>query len=253
MGSGGAGGYAGAGGEGGGTGGTGGSDGRGTCRADGSDCGLAVSVPAFDEGTCPGGSSRTVLRLDNLTDAPLTGTVQVTGGATVEVVPDRFTLPSHGDTSLAVIFAPPADAPEGRDGAVLHVVLDGGGNRYIVVDVLATVDSAAPPSLGVLCGEDLPCELLDLGSVPVGESAVVPVLVVNDGCDDLSLLLPELGAGGHLALVDPPAFPAPLPPRGTLALEVEFTPAAAGPTSGNLALATEEGTSRVVPWVGRGE
>jgi hypothetical protein len=237
----------------GGHGGSGGSDGRGTCRADGSDCGLAAYLDTFDGETCPGGNSRTALRLDNLTDAPLSGSVQVSDDAAVEVIPDRFELPPFGTTVLAVVFAPPTDAAAGRDGAVLHVVLDGGENKYIVLDVLAMVDPAAPPALGVLCGGDAPCELLDLGTVPVGEAAAVPLTVVNDGCADLSLLAPDPGAGAPLALVDPPAFPVPLPPRSTVELSVEFAPTAAGPLAGNLVLATEEGAVRVVPWEGRGE
>lgn len=247
------GGSAGTGGEGGGQGGSGGSDGRGTCRADGSDCGLAAYLSAFDGEACPGGASRTTLHLENLTDAPISGSVQVADDATVEVIPDRFEIPPFGTAALAVVFAPPLDAAAGWDGAILHVVLDGAENRYIVLDVMAMVDPLAPTSLGVLCGGDAPCELLDLGTVPVGQAAVAPLTVVNDGCADLALLRPVLDAGGPLSLAKPPEFPVVLAPRDTLSLEFEFAPTVPGPTSGNIVFGTLDGGERVVPWIGRGE
>lgn len=240
----------------GGTGGTGGSGGYGEdvpCASDGADCGLAVNLGGFADAACPGGTSRTGLELVNLSDAPITGRVEVSDDATVAVVPDGFALEPHGSVVLAVIFAPPRDASAGRDGATLRIVLDGTPTRFLTLTVQAMVDPAVRSSLAVLCGNDAPCELLEVGTVAVGETAATPFTVVNDGCEELLLLAPDLGADGRLSLVEPPIFPAALPPRGRLELRVGFTPAAVGPTGGNLTLSTDGGLEHTLPWQGSGE
>lgn len=239
-------------------GGSGGSGGNGgnsdgiACDADGSDCGLAASLNSFSDATCPGGTGRTALYLANLTDARLSGAVVVSDDAAVEVVPDRFDLEPHGDTTLAVIFAPPADASAGVDGAILRIVLDGTPHRELAIEADGFVDPESRTSVGVLCGNDAPCATLDVGTVAVGETGTTPFTVVNDGCDELWLLAPDLGPDGRLSLVDPPEFPAPVPPRGRLLIQVGFTPAAVGPTGGDVSLSTTDGASQTLPWQGVG-
>ena len=238
----------------GGAGGSGGSAGEDrSCNADGSDCGLAVSLGGFNDATCPGGTSRTGLALLNVSDAPISGRVEVSDDATVEVTPDRFALEPHAGLTLAVVFSPPSDASSGRDGATLRIVLDGTPVRELEVVLDAWVDPAVRASLGVLCGNDAPCDLLDVGTVEVGETAVTPFAVVNDGCVSLFLNAPDLGPDGRLSLVEPTSFPVELPPRGRLEIRVGFAPAAPGPTGGNLTLGTDGGLERVIPWEGRGE
>ena len=235
----------------GGTGGYGGND-PGACSPDGFDCGLAAFVGSFAEAACPGGASRTGLFLTNLTDGPIAGSVVVSGGA-VTVVPDVFDLPPHGEEVLAVIFQPPADAAAGPRGAELTIVLDGEPPRTLELSLEAAVDPQARTSLGLLCEGDVPCEILDLGAAPVGKSAVASLAVVNDGCDALELLAPDLETDGRIALVDPPAFPAAIPSRGRLVLELSFTPAATGPTGGTQHFSTTGGVIRALPWEGLGQ
>jgi hypothetical protein len=236
----------------GGGGGTGGTPDRTLCAADGSDCGLAAGLGSFQDATCPGGTGRLGLGLANLTDAPIAGHIEVADDGSVEVAPDHFALGPHESVLVAVVFAPPADAAAGEDGATLRIVLDGEPPRELVLQVDTYVDPAARASLGMLCGNDAPCEVLDLGEVAVGQTATSRFTVVNDGCTALSLLAPDFGADSPLSLLSPPEFPVAIPEGGLLQLEVAFTPAAVGPTAGDVVLSTAGGLERTLPWMGHG-
>lgn len=225
------------------------------CSLDGSDCGLSVTVNSRGNDStaaiCPGGRGRTDLLLVNLTDRLLSGVVHW-DNADVTVTPDRFTVAPHDQAVLAVVFAPGIGASDGVDGVTLQILLDGQPTGELLVPIDARIDAAAPPGFAVLCGTFAPCGILDLGEVDVGATGTATFSVVNDGCVPLDLLEPDLGADGRLVLVDPPTFPVTLAPLEFLELWVAFTPAAIGPTGGEITLRAPGGFLAVVPWQGVG-
>ena len=156
-----------------------------------------------------------------------------------------FYLPPQTAAEVAITFAP---ATAGAASDTLRISTDdpAGG----VVDIPLSGTGIVVPRM------DVAPAALSLGPADLGGSASGTVTIRSVGSGSLTVLTISLASGATgFSLPSPPSTPLSLAPGGTVALQVRFSPSAAGPATDELRITSDDPGRGlvVVPLSGAGE
>lgn len=202
---------------------------------------------------CAGGSAREALVVANRGGAA--AEVVVSTGAPATVEPDAAGLAPLEELPLLVRIDPPGGAREGDASGVIRVHSPAGD-----VDVPWTARFTRTPRgrPAALCGSEVPCLDLDVGTAAVGEEIDASFEVVNDGCADLGVTaLIARGPNGDPSpelRVLAPAVPFTLAPGERRSVRLAFGPTETGEQGGDVVIQTDTPSldELHLPWSGSG-
>jgi len=194
----------------------------------------------------PGTSAAVALRITNISSAPaLLDLLTVTGTG--------FTVPAADTPALPVNLGP----QQSVDFTVVFQATSPGNYSAALnsVGISVTLTATVPVELtyqwvtgtGV---ESLSAGPVNFGSVPVGQSPTIEILLVNQTSATLAVPSVSVSGSGFSLTSQPPAG-STVSPSASAALEVQFSPAAAGAATGTLAIGgqpfTLTGTGVIAP------
>jgi hypothetical protein len=169
--------------------------------------------------------------LDNLGNAP----VSITPGNDLQAPftllgpGTPFVVPAGGSSNLQIRFNA---AVSGTQSGMLTLHTDNPAQPAITIPVIARVAAATDPRI------EIPPAVLDFGSLPLGQTGELSLAIRNTGFGTLQITA-ATASDPQFTVVSPTA-PFSIPPGGSAALVVHFTPASAGPQSAQLTLATND-------------
>jgi hypothetical protein len=194
----------------------------------------------------PGTSAAVALRITNISSAPaLLDLLTVTGTG--------FTVPAADTPALPVNLGP----QQSVDFTVVFQATSPGNYSAALnsVGISVTLTATVPVELtyqwvtgtGV---ESLSAGPVNFGSVPVGQSPTIEILLVNQTSATLAVPSVSVSGSGFSLTSQPPAG-STVSPSASAALEVQFSPAAAGAATGTLTIGgqpfTLTGTGVIAP------
>jgi hypothetical protein len=194
----------------------------------------------------PGTSAAVALRITNISSAPaLLDLLTVTGTG--------FTVPAADTPALPVNLGP----QQSVDFTVVFQATSPGNYSAALnsVGISVTLTATVPVELtyqwvtgtGV---ESLSAGPVNFGSVPVGQSPTIEILLVNQTSATLAVPSVSVSGSGFSLTSQPPAG-STVSPSASAALEVQFSPTAAGAATGTLTIGgqpfTLTGTGVIAP------
>jgi uncharacterized protein YjdB len=171
--------------------------------------------------------------------------VNNTGSAPLEVTGVAFQVGSSADFSIAPLPPTPFTIAPGDAQSVDITYMPSGVGPdagHVEIHTNAGDDVVDLTGAGVAPAIDVSPQSLDFMNVLVGQSATLPVEILNVGTADLTVssIAFEAGGSADIRLQAPPTLPATIGPGTSVIVDVVYVPGQVGPAAATLKIVSDD-------------